>query len=146
MKKIIVTVGPSIFKSGIYFKHHDSYIYRINGAHSTDESLVHMTKLIRKEISDPKILIDLPGNKIRTANIHTPIKVVKNKSFTLNSQNLNFPDFLNYIKQGQTVYADDSTLRFRVENIDKNEIVFISFSNIFLSLKKINNLRSHLIN
>ena len=132
MKRIIVTIGPSIFKSGIYFKHHDSYIYRINGAHSTDQSLVQMTKLIREEIKDPKILIDLPGNKIRTSNIHTPIKVVKNENFSLNSQNINFPDFLNYIKRGQTVYADDSTLRFQVEKISDDKIIFLSFSNGYL--------------
>ena len=132
MERIIVTIGPSIFNSGIYFNHQDNYIYRINGAHSDSESLVQMVQLIRKEISNPKILIDLPGNKIRTAKIHGPIKLVQNESFTLNKQNINFPNFLNYIKMGQTVYADDSTLRFRVEKINDNEIKFLSFSNGYL--------------
>ena len=136
MERIIVTIGPSIFNSGIYFKHQENYIYRINGAHSDSESLVQIAQLIRKEISNPKILIDLPGNKIRTAKINDPIKLVQNESFTLNKQNINFPNFLNYIKVGQTVYADDSTLRFRVEKINDNEIKFLSLSNGYLKNSK----------
>ena len=132
MNKIIVTIGPAIFETGIYIKHQANYIYRINGAHSTRESLIKLTGILREEIDSPNILIDLPGNKIRTANVVDPIKISNGTNFKLSIDKINFPDFINFVQEGQIVYADDSTLKFRVESLGSTDIVFRSFSNGYL--------------
>lgn len=130
MKKIILTVGPSYLNDGILRKnHHKRYIYRINGSHGSIKDIENTIKEIRKQIKDAEILIDLPGNKIRTSNIKTPIKLEYNKKFILKQNQTNFSDFYKYVKRGDTVYANDSIYTFKVENVSKDKIEFVSLSN-----------------
>ena len=78
-KKIIVTIGPSI--SAIDQIHHENYIYRINGAHSDSTTIKYSIKKIREKIKGAKILVDLPGNKIRTNNLNSHIEVKNGEEF-----------------------------------------------------------------
>jgi len=74
MKKTIVTVGPSFLYNDIIKNNHkDSYIYRINGAHGNIKEIEQYIDLIRNQVSNANILIDLPGNKIRTHALDEPI-------------------------------------------------------------------------
>ena len=68
---LIVTVGPTLLN-------HDkltqinalgSCIYRINGAHADAANARHIIKTIRSILPNARIMIDLPGNKVRTANL-----------------------------------------------------------------------------
>jgi len=133
-KIIIVTIGPSI--NEIQNIHHENYIYRINGAHSDPNGIKSSIEEIRGKIKGAKILVDLPGNKIRTQNLNSPIEVKNGEEFFLDSRNTNYPDFLSFLQLGDEVYADDSTLTFKVSGIDKGIIKFISYSYGFLKNNK----------
>jgi pyruvate kinase len=129
MKAIIVTFGPSLMANSILEEVHKSnFIYRINGAHANKELMVKSIDFIRSKIEKPKILIDLPGNKIRTSNTFEPIEIKKGDKFTLKSNDTNFSSLSKYISINDSVYADDSTLHLIVNEIKKENIVFISNS------------------
>lgn len=130
MKKVIVTLGPAVLYNNSTIKEMDNngFIYRINGAHGNIESVKEYIKEIRRQFSDPSILIDLPGNKIRTKNLIEPIRLQKNKKFRLTSHQTNYKDFFKYVKKDDVVLADDSTLKFVVEDVSDDGISFISES------------------
>lgn len=129
MKKVIVTVGPSLFGDGeLYAIHSKDYIYRINGAHGSIEDVEGHIEMIRGQLPDADILIDLPGNKVRTSNLDEPIKLEKGKKFKLRPDQFNYGDFYKHLSSGDTVLADDSTLRFIVEDSNEDEITFVSES------------------
>jgi len=132
MKKLIVTVGPSLlYKVSLKEVHNEHIIYRINGAHGDIESIENTILEIKKQVKDARILIDLPGNKIRTANFEYGfIDIEKNNEFEIQFHQFNFKDFYKYIKVGDIVLANDSIFKFEVTKIDEinKKIVFKSFS------------------
>lgn len=137
MKKVIVTFGPSLFNDGELLGIHSSdYIYRINGAHGSIEEVEGHINLIRGQLPDADILIDLPGNKVRTANLDEPVKLEKGKKFRLLSSQFNYADFYRHLSRGDSVLADDSTLRFFVEDSDEKGITFVSESDGLLFSNK----------
>ena len=70
MKKYILTVGPALgTEVPLRDVHSEKNIYRINGAHGSVEEIEGNIHRIRDQIPDAEILLDLPGNKVRTANI-----------------------------------------------------------------------------
>lgn len=129
MKKVIATVGPSLLhNTKLTEVHNESYIYRINGAHGSIADLEAYILEIRKQVPQANIMIDLPGNKVRTANLETPIKLEYDKSFTLFSNQTNYPEFYTHLKEGDIVWANDSTFQFVVQNIQEGKIEFLSKS------------------
>ncbi len=133
MKRIIVTTGPSFLHKGIIRKYHQKrYIYRINGSHNTVRDIEKSIKKIRKQVPEAEILVDLPGNKIRT-NLLKPIRISKNKTFILRKNQLNFADFSDYIKKGDLVYANDSIFLFVIKEVHKDHILLLSKSDGILT-------------
>jgi len=129
VNRIIVTVGPALFqKTRLKEIHEDYYIYRINGAHGEADEVAAMIGRIRQELPKAEILVDLPGNKIRTTGLEKPIKVTVGQKFSLSTDQVNFADFYRYLKVGDTILASDSTLRFKVESVSHKEIKLTSFS------------------
>ena len=130
MKKLIITVGPSIFEKTILKEiHNGNYIYRINGAHGTTDQVRKYVNDIRTHVPKADILLDLPGNKVRTANLPQPIEVRQNKLFKLHKDQTNFPLLAKYLNKGDRVLADDSTLSFTVKKVNKDTLEFESNSN-----------------
>jgi pyruvate kinase len=136
MERIIVTVGPSFLHDKIKSHHDSRYLYRINGAHGNSDNIIETINIIRNQNSDAQILLDLPGNKIRTANFTEPLKVYDGKSFFIDFDQFNFTSFHKYIKEGDKVAASDSTLHFVVENIGERSIKFRSLTNGILQNNK----------
>jgi pyruvate kinase len=129
MRKLIATIGPSLlYKVPLSAVHHPDNIYRINGAHGSIQDIIGHVKEIRKQIPGAKVLIDLPGNKIRTANLAQPITIKKNETFTLAADQTNYKDFYSHLKKGDTVWANDSTFRFTVVSSAPDAIEFLSHS------------------
>jgi pyruvate kinase len=127
MKKVIVTVGPSLlYRTPLHEVHSESYIYRINGAHGGLEEIEGHVRAIRRQVPEADILIDLPGNKVRTRGLETPIAFRRNIRFRLPSQCVNYPCFFKHLTRGTTVWANDSTYEFVVEEADEREITFVS--------------------
>jgi len=127
MKKIIATVGPSLLKTvSLNQVHNDRNIYRINGAHGTIDDIEEYILAIKDQVPEAVILMDLPGNKVRTANLAAPIQISKGKVFQLGFDQTNYSQFYSHLKIGDIVWANDSIFEFTVESIDTDRQV-ISF-------------------
>ncbi len=132
MKKIIATVGPALLHATpLKDVHTDKNIYRINGAHGSIEDIEKYILEIRSQASDAKILMDLPGNKVRTANFENGyIDIEKDKEFSISFNQTNYQEFFQHLKVGADVWANDSIFRFSVKAIDIEtaKITFLSHS------------------
>jgi len=127
MKRIIVTVGPSLlYRIPLTETHKDEYIYRINGAHGDMNEIEKHILVIKEQIPDAVILLDLPGNKVRTANLNVPIKFQNGKEFSILSRQINYQGFYKYVQKGDTVWANDSVFRFTIQQADEEQIVLLA--------------------
>ena len=127
MKKIIATVGPSLLhKVPITNIHNDRNIYRINGAHGSIDDIEAYILAILEQVPEAEILMDLPGNKVRTANLDEPIKITKGETFELGFAQTNYSQFYSHLNIGDIVWANDSIFEFCVHSIDADRQV-ISF-------------------
>lgn len=130
MKKFILTVGPALLHE-VPLKeiHDDRNIYRINGAHGTIGDIEGYIAEIRSQVPGAAILMDLPGNKVRTKNVpNNGIELVKGEIFSIPSQCFNYPEFYRHLRPGMTAWANDSVYEFEVVNADADRITFLSKS------------------
>lgn len=130
MKKFILTVGPALLHEvPIKEIHSDKNIYRINGAHGLVEDIEAYIEEIRAQVSNAEILMDLPGNKVRTRDIPgNGVELAKGKAFTIPSSCFNYPEFYRHLKPGMTAWANDSIFEFEVLSSDSDQITFLSKS------------------
>lgn len=136
--ELIITVGPSIFKKDIIHRiiRRISPIFRINGAHVLPEHIADTVEYMRRIDRNVKLLVDLPGNKIRTKDVLDPIVLRKKDTFSLLHTQVNFPDFSKFLKKGDIILANDSNLKFEVEDICSGETRFRSHSDGHLENNK----------
>lgn len=130
MQKFILTIGPALLHEvPITEIHSDKNIYRINGAHGSIEDIEQYIEEIRAQVPDAAILMDLPGNKVRTKNVpNNGIELAKDEKFTIPSECFNYPDFYRHLKPGMTAWANDSVFEFDVLEVDDEKITFLSKS------------------
>lgn len=129
MQKYILTTGPALANEvPLSQVHSEKNIYRINGAHGSIADIEAGIKNIRSQIPAAAILMDLPGNKVRTANIEVGIQLEKGKTFSLRTNQFNYPDFYRHLQPGMTAWANDSVFEFEVVSADSEKIVFLSKS------------------
>lgn len=129
MQKYILTTGPALANEiPLSQVHSEKNIYRINGAHGSIADIEAGIKNIRSQIPGAAILLDLPGNKVRTANIEVGIQLEKGKTFEILNSQFNYPDFYRHLKPGMTAWANDSVFEFEVVSADSEKIVFLSKS------------------
>lgn len=130
MKRFILTVGPTLSHTVALSEIHDfRNIYRINGAHGSIEDIEGYIKRIREQIPDADILMDLPGNKVRTCNLpQGGISLKKDKEFSIPSTCFNYPEFYKHLQPGMTAWANDSVFEFEVKAANAENIVFLSKS------------------
>ncbi len=139
MKRIIATVGPSLLNDiPLTEVHNPRNIYRINGAHGSIDDIENYICEIRTQVSDSEILMDLPGNKVRTANVDKAIAIKTGEFFELGFHQTNYPDFYSLLNKGNVVWANDSTFEFTVDSIDiKQKVIrFLSKSTGYLENNK----------
>lgn len=132
MKRIIATVGPSLLNETPITKLHDEKnIYRINGAHGSISDIEQYILKIKSQVAEAKILMDLPGNKVRTSGFEKGfINLEEGKNFSLSFKQMNYTNFYKHLKIGDTVWANDSIFKFKVIKIDEisSLITFYSYS------------------
>lgn len=130
MKRFILTVGPALLNEvPLPEIHENRNIYRINGAHGNLEDIEGYILKIRSQVPEADILMDLPGNKVRTKNLPDGgIRLEKGKTFEISSKCFNYPDFYTHLKSGMTAWANDSIFEFEVVSADEGKIVFMSKS------------------
>ena len=75
--RIITTIGPSSWNAAVLSNIIETGVYcvRINSAHSNIEELRRLVETIHGISEDVKILVDLPGKKIRVLNLSEPLRV-----------------------------------------------------------------------
>ncbi len=130
MKRFILTVGPSLLKKVPLTEIHDERnIYRINGAHGSVQDIENYIMEIRQQIPSADILMDLPGNKVRTKDLPDGgIAIESGKQFEIPSGCFNYKDFYKHLEPGMTAWANDSIFEFEVVSADCDKIVFMSKS------------------
>lgn len=129
MKRFILTTGPSLLHAvPLQEVHSAKNIYRINGAHGTIEEIDATIAEIRRQVPQADIMIDLPGNKVRTRGFSEPLQVRQGETFDIPSDKFNYAGYYRHLKQGMTVWANDSTLKFIVESADEHKVSFLSCS------------------
>lgn len=130
MKRFILTTGPALLHEvPLKEVHNERNIYRINGAHGSIDEIEGYIQEIRRQIPDAEILMDLPGNKVRTKDLPDGgIRVENGKEFIIPSECFNYTDFYKHLKPGMTAWANDSIFEFEVVSADDKEIRFLSKS------------------
>lgn len=133
--QLIVTLGPSILNEDLLRQIHSlgRCIYRINGAHSDAKEARELHSCVKSILNDAEIMLDLPGNKIRTARTLTPVELKRNHKFSLAPSDINFSMFHEYLKPGDVVFACDSTVKLEVDSIEEGVICFVSHSDGLLN-------------
>ena len=137
--KIVVTVGPSSNKEEIlrnlFFEGVD--VFRLNFSHGTWSEHLKSIKLIRKLEKEldlsVSIMQDLQGPKIRLGKIKNGEAFLKNGSdFTLTKEDLegdervssvSFPEVIDEVKSGETVYIDDGKIKLKVKKKDDKSLL-----------------------
>jgi pyruvate kinase len=135
----IVTVGPSLLSNFETLKTIDSLgdcIYRLNGAHMTPDAVEEYVGYLRWALGNCSIMIDLPCNKIRTANLNSPIILEKEQRFQLRSGQASHHGFFELLRPGDVITAMDSVLRMEVVGVEEDRITLISHSDGMLGNNK----------
>lgn len=130
MQKFILTVGPALLHEvPLTEVHSDKNIYRINGAHGSIADIEGYIEEIRAQVPSAAILMDLPGNKVRTKDVpNNGIELIKGEKFTIPNECFNYPDFYRHLKLGMTAWANDSVFEFEVIDVNDKKITFLSKS------------------
>lgn len=130
MKRLILTVGPALLHEVPLKEIHDKKnIYRINGAHGSIADIEGYIQEIRRQEPDADILMDLPGNKVRTKDLpNNGIRLESGKEFEIPSGCFNYPEFYRHLTPGMTAWANDSVFEFEVISADPEHIRFLSKS------------------
>ena len=120
----IITVGPGLIDNEKLnaISSFGNVIFRLNGAHLNATQAKDMIASIKKFVSSASVMIDLPGNKVRTGILPDGIRLVNGQTFSLNPGQLNFPDFYKYLKVGDIVYANDAIFKLEVQTISDGVI------------------------
>lgn len=132
--KIVATIGPvsanpetliALSKAGMS-------VCRLNGSHNNLEWHAATVRMIREVLPDIPILLDIPGRKIRTVElVHEPVfevgeTIVLTTDVCDNTRGkvpVNYPNLHADLKAGNTILADDGTLRFTVSEVRGCEII-----------------------
>lgn len=134
MERLIVTIGPALRNRYDLKQIHKPgrYIYRINGAHGKIEDIEEYVLYIKKQIPDAQIMIDLPGNKIRTKRISDPIPFKTGTTIRLERDNFNYSDYFSLLTPDMTVTTNDGLNHFSIKEIETDFIRVVAKNDGFI--------------
>jgi pyruvate kinase len=132
--KIVATIGPVTCNrdSLLALAEAGMSVARLNGSHADTEWHRDAIQLIRSLLPSVPILLDIPGRKIRTILLaHEPrfaageiIVLTTDISYDGHTKvPVNYVSLHADVKPGDTIVADDGTLRFNVEAIEGPDII-----------------------
>ena len=110
-------------------------VARLNGSHNNLNWHSQTIALIRNTLPELPILLDIPGRKIRTAQLEYEPKFDANETIVLTTEvghngrkkvSINNSSLHKYLSEGDVILADDGTLRFRVNKILGRDIYCIA--------------------
>ena len=132
--RIVCTIGPGSLNSAMLQSLHQAgmNLARLNGSHSDLAWHQDAIVLLREILPSTPILLDIPGRKIRTAQLaHEPsFEVGDELILTTDAAHdgrtkvpVNYPHLHTALDAGHTILADDGTLKFTVLRIEGRDIV-----------------------
>lgn len=142
---IIATVGPQSLTHKILCKMVDGGVsmVRINGSHESIKNVENLFYQVREWVGERvKILVDLPGNKVRVNHLNQPIKLSIGSEMKLFRHQVNYESFFDVVRKGDELIANDGLLRMEVLQVSSDELVLKSKSNGELSNNR--GLHTHL--
>ena len=126
--KVVCTISPVLLREPHILKdfHENGMsIARINGSYGTKDEIHGMITILKKSLPrGVKILLDLPGNKIRIRNLKRPLAFKAGQEITLKSDNFTYEGFLRLVKKGDIFSCSDGTVKMRVVSVKKNSVCF----------------------
>lgn len=131
--RIVATIGPKTNnrESLLSLNEAGMNIARLNGSHNSLEWHQEVIRLIQDVLPGTPILIDIPGRKIRTTQLEFEPSFEINDTIILTTDTsfdgrekvpVNYADLHKDLQAGQTVLADDGTLRFTITDIINQDI------------------------
>lgn len=135
--KIVCTIGPASISEAMLLGLHSAgmSVARLNGSHADMKWHTMAIREIRRVVPEVPILLDIPGRKIRTQQLANEPRFAIGDVLTLTTDTshdgtlkvpVNYPDLHADLAVGQTILADDGTLRFRVLEITGKDIICIA--------------------
>jgi pyruvate kinase len=131
--RIVCTIGPKTLEGSnlLHLYHEGMSVARLNGSHGTIDWHKNAISKIHGLLPNLPILLDIPGRKIRTAQLkYEPIfdagevLILTTESGHDGSKKVpvNYEHLHADLTIGNTIMADDGTLRFTVVEIVGNDI------------------------
>jgi len=123
--RFICTIGPkTVDRESLARLHANGMnIARVNGAHGSLDDVRAMLLRLGRDLPDGvEILLDLPGNKIRTNNILEPIPLTAGQEFVIKPENLTYRPLYKSLKRGDVISAADGSIQLQVTAIDGENI------------------------
>ncbi|MFC1709837.1 pyruvate kinase [Candidatus Omnitrophota bacterium] len=136
---VIVSVSELLVSNPDKLKEIDSSgncIYRLNGAHFEIDTCKGVLRDLRNILNKPRIMLDLPGNKVRLKGLSEPIRLIKGEVFELHDYLVNYPKLYAHLKRGDSILTNDSTFTLEVMEIEGTTIRMQSNSDGILQNKK----------
>jgi len=130
---IVCTIGPVTCNPESLLKLKDAgmSVARLNGSHADLEWHEAAIALIRETLPDTPILLDIPGRKIRTAQLNVEPVFDAGETIVLTTEpghdgrekvSVSYPNLHNDLSAGDIIIADDGTLRFSVIGVSGCDI------------------------
>lgn len=130
--KIVATIGPASNHAEAIRELHEAGmgVARLNLSHANLEWHAETIRLLRKIVPDVPVLLDIPGRKIRTIQLEHEPSFAKGDTIVLTTDPthdgtekvpVSYDHLHLDLAAGNTILADDGTLRFtvlRVEGLD----------------------------
>ena len=123
--RFICTIGPKTMTRDWLERLHRGGmgIARVNGAHGSLDDVRAMIERLKADLpAGVEILLDLPGNKIRTDGFEKPIELETGSEFVLEPTMLTYPPLHKSLKTGDVISAADGTIRLEVLAIDGDDV------------------------
>lgn len=131
--RIVCTIGPGSLSPEMLARLRETgmTVARLNGSHADLDWHRRAIAEIRKTVPDVPILLDIPGRKIRTVQLAHEPEFALGDTLILTTEPdhdgrhkvpVNYRDLHNDLKAGNTILADDGTLRFTVLKVEGRDI------------------------
>jgi pyruvate kinase len=124
--RFICTIGPRTASVEALADLHlaGMNIARVNGSHGSLDDVRRMISFLRKNAPEGvEVLLDLPGNKIRTDNLAQPVLLVEGQTFVLPPERVTWKPLYTRLQAGDRISAADGAIQLEVVEIRGEDIV-----------------------
>ncbi|MGC9307562.1 MAG: pyruvate kinase [Thermoplasmatota archaeon] len=147
--KIVATIGPASQDHAVLQQliNGGLDVARLNFSHGTHEQHGRNIDDIREIRDDVAIMLDTQGPEIRLGVLEQPIELREGMSVRLTTDDresdkpslpVTYPDFLQHIREGDTILLDDGNVGLVVESIDHDAVCTVRYGGTVTSQQSVN--------